>query len=102
MRNRNSQAPGCARDLDGAWDDIHAAYLDHKILLFRGQNLSARQFHDFGECFGNNRFSAETPRAAGHDRFRCTKCVKPLSESEVLDEGGVGDDADRAVTGSLQ
>ncbi len=41
-----------AHGLDAAWEAIHAAYLDHKILVFRGQSLSAQQFHDFGEYFG--------------------------------------------------
>ena len=41
-----------ATDLNSAWDDIHAAYLDHKVLCFHGQALSARQFHDLGERFG--------------------------------------------------
>ncbi|NKB57442.1 MAG: TauD/TfdA family dioxygenase [Alphaproteobacteria bacterium] len=41
-----------ARNLDTAWDAIHAAYLEHKILAFHGQQLTAKQFHDFGERFG--------------------------------------------------
>jgi taurine dioxygenase len=41
-----------ARDLDAAWDAIHTAYLEHKILAFHGQDLTAKQFHDFGARFG--------------------------------------------------
>ncbi len=41
-----------ARDMVAAWDAIHAAYLEHKILIFHDQDLSAKRFHDFGERFG--------------------------------------------------
>ena len=41
-----------ATDLDKAWDNIHASYLDHKILSFHGQSLTAAQFHDLGRRFG--------------------------------------------------
>lgn len=41
-----------ARDQEAAWDAIHSAYLEHKILVFRGQKLTAKQFHGFGERFG--------------------------------------------------
>jgi taurine dioxygenase len=56
-----------ARDLDAAWDDIHAAYLEHKVLVFRGQELTAKQFHDFGECFGP--IEPHTVTMYHHDEF---------------------------------
>ena len=40
-----------ATDLNKAWDDIRASYLDHKILSFHGQSLTAAQFHDLGRRF---------------------------------------------------
>lgn len=37
---------------DAAWDSIHQAYLDNKVIAFHGQSLSAEQFYDFGRRFG--------------------------------------------------
>ncbi len=42
-----------SRDMNDAWEAIHTAYLEHKILTFHGQSLTAKQFHDFGEKFGS-------------------------------------------------
>ncbi|MDH3602504.1 MAG: TauD/TfdA family dioxygenase [Candidatus Tectomicrobia bacterium] len=43
-----------AHDLDDAatWKLIHQAYLNHKVLIFRNQDLTSEQFCTFGERFG--------------------------------------------------
>jgi taurine dioxygenase len=42
-----------ARHLDDAtWASIHQAYLDHKVLILRDQDLAAEQYCAFGERFG--------------------------------------------------
>src|SRR3546814_21062840 len=41
------------RELDDAtWSAIHRAYLDHKVLAFRGQDLSPAAYCAFGARFG--------------------------------------------------
>ncbi len=42
-----------ARPLDDTtWDAIHRAYLEHKVIAFHGQALSAARFYEFGSRFG--------------------------------------------------
>ncbi len=42
-----------SRDLDAeSWNTLHRAYLRYKVLTFKGQSLSARQFQKLGEHFG--------------------------------------------------
>jgi taurine dioxygenase len=42
-----------SRDLSNAqFDDVHRAFLDHKILVFRDQHLSAEDHKRFGRKFG--------------------------------------------------
>ena len=42
-----------ARDLDEeTWASIHQAYLDHKVLILRNQELTSDQYCAFGERFG--------------------------------------------------
>jgi taurine dioxygenase len=55
------------RDLDAAWDDIHTSYLEHKVLVFRDQELTAKQFHDFGAHFGP--VEPHTVAMYHHDEF---------------------------------
>lgn len=37
----------------GDWDAIYQAFVEHKVIAFRDQQLNAEQFHAFGERFGN-------------------------------------------------
>ncbi len=42
-----------AQELDDTtWAEIHQAYLDHKVLIFHDQSLSAKQYCTFGKRFG--------------------------------------------------
>lgn len=42
-----------SRPLGGAtWSALHAAWLAHKVIVLRGQSLSAADFYAFGERFG--------------------------------------------------
>ena len=56
-----------ATDLDTAWNDIHVAYLAHKVLCLKRQDLSAKQFHDLGERFGV--IEPHTVTMYHHDEF---------------------------------
>ena len=56
-----------ANGIDTAWNAIQAAYLEHKILAFNGQNLTAKQFHDFGERFGT--IEPHTVSTYHHEEF---------------------------------
>jgi taurine dioxygenase len=54
--------PGFAAEISGVdlsaplspddWEQIYQAYLQHKVIAFHDQGLSAAQFHEFGERFG--------------------------------------------------
>lgn len=37
---------------DAAWAEVHRAYLDHKVLLFRGQRFTPQELIAFSERFG--------------------------------------------------
>ena len=37
---------------DATWAVLHQAYLDHKVLILRNQDLTAEQYCAFGERFG--------------------------------------------------
>ncbi|HAA94050.1 MAG: taurine catabolism dioxygenase TauD [Rhodospirillaceae bacterium] len=37
---------------DTAWEKIYRAYLDHQVLVFRGQSLTPQQYCDFAARFG--------------------------------------------------
>ena len=41
-----------AQDQEAPWPEIHRAYLDHKVLVFPDQDLSAEDYAGFGARFG--------------------------------------------------
>ena len=50
------------------WSTLHSAYLDHKALVFHGQNLDAPSLAQFGEMFGG--ISPHTVRKYRHEDIK--------------------------------
>jgi taurine dioxygenase len=62
------------------FDQLNRAFLDHQILLFRDQQLTARQYNDFAERFGSLK---DYLFAEGMDGFPyITEIVKTETETE--------------------
>jgi taurine dioxygenase len=62
------------------FDQLNRAFLDHQILFFRDQQLTARQYNDFAECFGSLK---DYLFADGMDGFPyITEIVKTEAETE--------------------
>ncbi len=52
---------------DGEWAELHAAWLEHGLLIFPGQFVTTDEQNDFARRFGNLEFSASPIANVGRD-----------------------------------
>ena len=66
--------------------ELHQAWMDHKVLFFRDQELTPAQHVEYGKAFGNSKFIRSRTTSRNSQR---SSCWSPLQKNSLPQSHGI-------------